>query len=107
MKVTCSLVKALEACLADRQQTAHVVTHRNKYSQPSANIDIATWNLGSSKEGMATVTSGTGNLNRVAAAVRFGGIKRYCATLVTVGSVCCPGCLVPAALEVVGDLSKR
>jgi hypothetical protein len=56
---------------------------------------------------MAAVTSGAGNFNRVATAVRFGGIERYSAALVAVGSVSRPSCLVPAAFEVVGDLSER
>ena len=56
---------------------------------------------------MAAVTSGAGDLDRIAAAVRFGGIEGYSAALVAVRSVSCPCRLVPSALEVVGDLSQR
>lgn len=108
MKVTCSDVRALEDCLEDiSEHTAYLNDHRNDHLQPSANVDITTWNLGSSEEGVATVTSGTSDFDRVATAVCFGRIKRYSTTLIAVGSVCCPRSLVPAALEVVGYLSKR
>lgn len=79
----------------------------SKYSQPGADIDVTAWDLGGSEEGMATVASGAGDLDRIAATVRFGGVERYCASLVTVGSVSRPRCLVPATFEVVGNLSQR
>ena len=78
-----------------------------EYSQPSANVDITAGDLGGSEEGMTAVTSGAGDLDRVATAVRFSSIERYSAALVAVGSVSCPCRLVPAAFEVVGDLSER
>lgn len=84
-----------------------VIIRANKYSQPSADVDITAWDLGGSEEGMAAVTSGTCNLDRVTATVRFGGVQRYNAALVAVGSVRRPSCLIPAAFEVVGDLSQR
>lgn len=108
MKVTCSDVRALEDCLEDiSERITYLNDHRNDHLQPSANIDIATWNLGSSEEGVAAVTSGTSDLDRVATAVCFCRIERYSTTLIAVGSVCRPRSLVPAALEVIGDLSKR
>ena len=79
----------------------------NRYSQPSADVDITAWDLRGSKEGVAAVTSSAGNLDRVATAVRFGSVERYCTSLVAIGSVRSPSCLVPSAFEVVGDLSQR
>lgn len=85
----------------------YTTSHPSKYSQPSANIDITARDLGSSKKGMTAVTSGASNLDGVATAVRFGGVERYDAALVAVGSVRRPSRLVPAALEIVGDLCQR
>ena len=109
MKVTCSDVNALEACLVRYQfdYTSIQQVILEKYLQPGADVDITARDFGSSEEGMTTVPSSACNLDRIAATVRFGGIERYYATLVAVGSVSRPSCLVPAAFEVVGDLSQR
>jgi hypothetical protein len=76
MNVMCSDVRALEACLVGCQRTLlQIVPHLSRYSQPSANVNIAAWDLGSSEEGMAAVTSGSCNLDRVTPTVRLCGIE--------------------------------
>lgn len=65
MKVTCSDVNALEACLARYQYTYTSIqpVFPKKYSQPSADVDITARDFGSSEEGMTTVTSSACNLD--------------------------------------------
>ena len=108
-KVTCSEVSALAACLveivsrlcfslSDLGQLIHL--------HPHPNINIAAGDFRRSEESMATVASSAGYIDRVASAVGFCRVERDCAALVAVGSVCCPGRLIPAAFEVVRYLGE-
>lgn len=80
--------------------------YSDRYSQPCANIDITTGNLGGSEENVSTVATGADNFHGVAATVCFGCVERDCASLVAVRSISGPSRLVPATFKVVRDLGE-
>jgi hypothetical protein len=77
-----------------------------KYLQPGPDIDIAAGNGVGSEEHVATVTTCTNDLDRVATTMGSAGVKAHTTALATIDRVGWPCCLVPTAFKVLRDLSE-
>jgi len=107
--VTCSEVRAFADCLVEAVSLLDSLSsslEQLHYLHPHPNINIATWDFRRSEEGMSTVSAGTSDFYRVASTVCFRRVERDRAALVTVGSVGCPSCLIPAAFKIARYLGE-
>lgn len=104
-KLTCQHHNLLTS-LTVLQAFIDPISAEGMYLQPSSNVDITGRDLGRSEKDVPAVTPSTVNPDRVLPAVRGRSVKAHVAPLVAVWRVNRPCCLIPSALEVVGDLGQ-